>query len=49
VNEDPDTTLWIGAGEYCQKVVWIGADPACEQVSYIWVRDEDTAYCEQTP
>lgn len=47
-EEAPDTTFWIGAGEYCQKVAWIGIDPTCEIEELIWVPDEDTSYCEQT-
>lgn len=47
IDEDIDTTYWIGAGEYCRKVVWIGTDPACELQTLIWIPDEDTAICEQ--
>lgn len=42
-----ETFYWLGAGEYCRKIVWIGTDPSCELINLIWVPDEDTAYCEQ--
>lgn len=42
-----DSTYWVGAGEYCRKVVWIGDDPSCEIQSTIWIPDEGTAICEQ--
>lgn len=44
---ETDSTYWVGAGEYCRKVIWIGDDPSCEVQSTIWVPDEDTAICEQ--
>lgn len=47
VQEDPDTTFWIGAGEYCQRVVWVGANPSCELINLAWVPEESTSFCEQ--
>lgn len=46
-EDEIDSSYWVGAGEYCRKVVWIGDDPACEIQSTIWIPDEDTAICEQ--
>lgn len=48
VQSEPDATHWIGAGEYCQKVVWVGIDPACETENLIWVPEETTSYCQQS-
>lgn len=48
VETEPDTTFWIGAGQYCQTVVWVGIDPSCETVNLIWVPEESTSFCEQT-
>jgi hypothetical protein len=49
MQEPIDTLYWVGAGEYCQKVVWIGSDPSCELIDdFIWVPEEETSYCEQT-
>lgn len=46
--EEPiDSTFWVGAGEYCQKLVWVGIDPSCEVSNLIWVPEEETAFCEQ--
>lgn len=47
-QQDIDQTHWVGAGEYCQKVLWVGIDPACEVINLIWVPEESTAFCEQS-